>query len=157
MLSLFKQDPFLHIIFIFVSLIFVLLIGLIGFFVYEFASGNAFKDEDRSIPVEFSLNDYHAKYTIQKNDYPGITYYSVVYTPDDPSKNYYMNTGNIHEKSLDVVISNSKVNLEPYVGKNVKIDGAYNYYFSKTQCIQGVCKNLGFPAQIDINSLQQVQ
>ena len=90
--------------------------------------------DNDTAPVHFSLNDRKAYYSIYKT---GSDYW-VVYNKDM------------------VLVGNSKVALEPFIGKRIKISGNYSGRIGEKQCIINKCHALK-GAMIDIDSIQEVK
>jgi hypothetical protein len=90
-------------------------------------------DNDTS-PVYFPLNDPKAYYSINKT---GSDYWVV------------------HNKDM-VFVGNSKVTLESFISKRIKINGNYSGRIGDQQCIVNKCHALK-GAMIDIYSIQEVK
>ena len=99
----------------------------------------AMKPDDHTSPVFFSLDDPKA-------------YYSITKTEDVDQK--YPTYGVVHNND-EVYVGNSKVALDPFVGKRVIIKGKYSGRIGDKQCIVTTCHPLG-GAMIDIDSVSEV-
>lgn len=98
------------------------------------------RSDPNTSPVFFSLNDPKAYYLIKKTDGTDRNY-----------PNYWV----VHNND-EVFVGNSKVDLDPFVGKRISIKGNYSGRIAKQQCIINKCHPLT-GAIIDIDSIQEVK
>ncbi len=113
------------------ALLFVgLLVGLFILFVVAFAYGLSKSTSEPPAPPP-NWNSSNSSYKIVKEG----KHYLVAYTIDGNSGKYY--------------VGNSKVNLENYVNKNVKINGSFPQTWTdnttNTQCVAGNCHKIFEP------------
>lgn len=93
-------------------------------------------------PVYFTLNDPIAYYSIKKTD-----------NTDSNYPNYFV----VHDTD-EVFVGTSQVELDPFVGKKIAIQGNYSGRIGNEQCIVNKCHSLsGKSAMIDIDSIQEVR
>ncbi|MFH1535816.1 MAG: hypothetical protein ABIC96_01965 [Patescibacteria group bacterium] len=112
----------------------ITIIALIIILIWVIAAINS---NEHTAPVFFSLDDPTAYYSIKKTDSINFNYpiYLVVHNNDS------------------VFVGNSKIELDPFVGKKVIIKGDYSGRIGKQQCIVNKCHPLE-GAMIDIESIK---
>ena len=101
-----------RLLFLIVSFSIVLLCGLFLFIAFI----------DNRAPVLFDLNDSCAVYTITKHE-----------------NNYTVAYRDLKQTITNVMVGRSYIDIERYVGKNVRIEGRFSDYPSNTQCVRGKC------------------
>jgi len=99
-----------------------------------------FNSRPNTAPVYFSLNESTADFSIKKTD-----------NTDPNYPNYWV----IHDTD-EVFVGTSQVELDPFVGKKVVIQGSYSGRIGNQQCIVNKCHPLK-GAMIDIYSIQEVE
>lgn len=113
----------------------IILVVLILFFV-----SGAFNSRPNTAPVYFSLDEPTSYFSIKKTDSadPNYPNYLVVHNTDS------------------VFVGTSQVELDPFVGKKIVIQGNYSGRIGNQQCIVNKCHPLK-GAMIDIDSIQEVE
>lgn len=110
-------------------------------------------------PHLFPFDDSSANYTISKDDYG--TYLISYKSTSDKNKKYYCIWDSSHKKTCEwrvdndisgVAIGKSSVDLEPFLNKNLKLDGSFA--FSDQQCIVNICKNFQRRLVVDIKKVE---
>ncbi len=110
-------------------------------------------------PDFFPFDDPEATYTVTKrNDRYMLLYDSkgdrnTTYVCDQMSGTTSCRTE--VNRNIEVMIGNSDTELEPLVGKSVKITG--DFVSSNKQCIAGKCQDIGNWAVLDIHSIIEVR
>lgn len=115
----------------------IIVISIIGFIIYM-----RFFFED-SVPHFFPFDDPDATYTVQKEEFYSLRYNST----SDRNKSIDCGTDNgirtckeVITKDYTIIIGNSPVDLDPFIGKQLIVTG--NFDSTKEQCIKGECKSL---------------
>lgn len=113
-------------------------------FIFFFVS-SAVNSKPDTAPVFFDLDDSTADFSIKKTD-----------NTDPNYPNYWVVRNTRH--TYEVLVGNSKVELDSFVGKKIVIKGNYSGRVGNQQCIVNKCHPIGGKsAMIDIDSIQEVE
>jgi hypothetical protein len=104
------------------------------------------KEIYRPGPVFFALDEESAQYTIKKYIDGSSSNYFVVYKPP---------VGKEAEIS-EILVGKSKIDLDKYVRKNLRIIGSYSGRFDDIQCIRDNCHRIGKSLVIDIDKIEEI-
>ncbi len=107
-------------------------------------------------PVFFPFDDPQAAYIVTKND---NLYFMNYVSISDKNKSTICEDINGKQqckeeinRGMMVMIGKSDIDLKPYIGKKVKIDG--DFVYAKEQCIAQKCVDIGSYAVLDIQSIK---
>lgn len=116
-------------------------------------------------PEFFPLNNSKARYTIMKSSkvVQGNDEKEATNSYEFPQPNYYVEyrgdsvwLDDTNNKFFRIIVGNSKVDLEPFIGKDVMITKG-KFVGSSKQCIVNKCIDIGPYAVLDIYELKVVK
>lgn len=119
------------------SILGVIFIGTVFYLIYGY---------DERGPVDFFLDERNATYSIEKSlSFDGSPRYWI----------HYSNHENRRTPGASIMVGNSDVELDSFVGKSIRIDGDYSGHFAKEQCIVSRCVPIGNWMVIDVFSIME--
>lgn len=168
-----KQKPLIHVPIVIFGIILLLIVLAGGFIAYSLKVG-----EDTAPGPSFSFDEPNAVYKIEKREEDYWITYQNLDREDNVFKASLGNTevrvdkyGDAHSvgigqkfedskgTSVAMFIGNSQVDLEPFLGKSLKIKGSFRRTFTNEQCIINNCHKLSpYPefraAVVDIEAVE---
>lgn len=100
-------------------------------------------------PVFFKLDEENSRYTIVKDN-----------SADGSPPNYfvvYNSSTNKDRGNIQILVGKSQVDLDEYVGKNLKIIGSYSGRVDDVQCIKDKCHKIAKSLVVDIKNVNIVE
>lgn len=175
-----RQHLLLSTVFLFTNVILISALVFIGIIIYFLKTSDdrapgpwfSFDESNAYYSVKKDeLNNYWLVYSNEKRNDQGITFnfgFSKIFLrKDDKFSSVTVANPEVQETDLkmnngSMYIGNSKVELDPYLGKSLRIQGSFRKTYTNTQCISGKCHQIFTDpkikaAVIDIKSIKVLQ